>query len=92
MTNNEMIKVIEKMNEWETLMNEAKEQMTFYEDQIKAEMAERDVEEIDLGSSIVRWTSVLSSRFNTKEFKEKYAELYRQYTKEVPSRRFSISC
>ena len=92
MTNNEIIEVIEKINEWGTLMNEAKEQMTFYEDQIKAEMAERDVEEIDLGSSIVRWTSILSSRFNTKEFKEKYAELYKQYTKEVPSRRFSISC
>ena len=92
MTNNEMIKAIEKMNEWENLMNEAKEQMTFYQDQIKEEMTNRDVEEIDLGSSIVRWTSILSSRFDTKNFKEKYAELYKQYTKEVPSRRFSISC
>ena len=92
MTNTEMIKAIETLNEWTNLLNEAKEQVTFYEDQIKNEMTARDVEEIDLGSSIVRWTSILSSRFDTKNFKEKYSELYKQYTKEVPSRRFTISC
>ena len=92
MTNTEMIKTIETLQEWENLLNEAKEQVTFYEDQIKAEMTQRDVEEIDLGSSIVRWTSVLSSRFDTKNFKEKYSDLYKLYTKEVPSRRFTISC
>ena len=92
MTNTEMIKAIETLNEWTNLLNEAKEQVTFYEYQIKNEMTARDVEEIDLGSSIVRWTSILSSRFDTKNFKEKYSELYKQYTKEVPSRRFTISC
>ena len=92
MTNTEMIKTIETLQEWENLLNEAKEQVSFYEDQIKAEMTQRDVEEIDLGSSIVRWTSILSSRFDTKNFKEKYSELYKQYTKEVPSRSFTISC
>ena len=92
MTNTEMIKAIETLNEWTNLLNEAKEQVTFYEDQIKNEMTTRNVEEIDLGSSIVRWTSILSSRFDTKNFKEKYSELYKQYTKEVPSRRFTISC
>ena len=92
MTNTEMIKTIETLQEWENLLNEAKEQVSFYEDQIKEEMTTRNVEEIDLGSSIVRWTSILSSRFDTKNFKEKYSELYKQYTKEVPSRRFTISC
>ena len=92
MTNTEMIKAIETLNEWTNLLNEAKEQVSFYEDQIKEEMTTRNVEEIDLGSSIVRWTSILSSRFDTKNFKEKYSELYKQYTKEVPSRRFTISC
>ena len=92
MTNTEMIKTIETLQEWENLLNEAKEPVSFYEDQIKEEMTTRNVEEIDLGSSIVRWTSILSSRFDTKNFKEKYSELYKQYTKEVPSRRFTISC
>lgn len=72
MTNTEMIKTIETLNEWETLLEEAKQQVAFYEDQIKEEMTSRDVEEINLGSSIVRWTSILSSRFDTKNFKDKY--------------------
>lgn len=92
MTNLELERLVDKVNEWEELMNEAKKQVAFYEDQIKEEMARRDVEEVVLDSSIVRWVEILSSRFDTKLFKEKYSDLYRQYLKEVPSRRFTISC
>ena len=91
MTNTELERLVEKMNEWEELMNEAKKQAAFYEEQIKEEMARRDVEEIVLDSSIVRWVEILSQRFDTKRFKEKYSELYKEYTKQVPSRRFTVS-
>jgi hypothetical protein len=41
---------------------------------------------------IVRWTSVLTTRFDTKTFKEKFGEeVYKAFTKQVSSRRFSIS-
>ena len=91
MTNTELERLVEKMNEWEELMNEAKKQAAFYEEQIKEEMARRDVEEIVLDSSIVRWVEILSQRFDSKRFKEKYSELYKEYTKQVPSRRFTVS-
>ena len=55
-------------------------------------MDAREVEELEIGSHIVRFTSVVSSRFDTKSFKEKMgAELYKAFTKEVASRRFSIA-
>ena len=59
---------------------------------IKAEMEAADTEELSAGGYIVRWTSVLSTRFDTKSFKEKFGEdVYKAFTKQVSSRRFSIS-
>lgn len=60
-------------------------------DSIKAEMMERDTEEMTAGKYIVRWTSVLSNRFDTTAFKKAHGELYKEYTKQSASRRFSIS-
>ena len=49
-------------------------------------------EELIAGSYIVRWTSVLSNRFDTTNFKKMYGELYKAFTKQSASRRFTISC
>ena len=92
MTNKELEVLVERVNEWEELMNEAKKQVEFYESQIKEEMALRNVEKIVLDTSIISWIDILSNRFDTKAFKEKYSDLYKLYTKSVPSRRFTITC
>ena len=91
MTNNEMIKKIEALNEWEAILEEAKAEVEAIRDEIKADMTARDLEELDLGQYIVRWTSVLSNRFDTTAFKKVYGDLYKTYTKQVASRRFSIA-
>ena len=56
-----------------------------------AEMLERDTEELEAGAYIIRWTSVLSNRFDTTGFKKVYGDLYKAFTKQTASRRFSIS-
>lgn len=91
MTTNELIIKIEALNEWERLLEEAKNEADALRDSIKAEMAERDLEELEAGSYIIRWTSVLSNRFDTTSFKKTHLELYKEYTKQVSSRRFSIA-
>ena len=92
MSRNELIAKIEALNEWERLMEEAKTEADTIRDSIKSEMEERGVEELQAGSYIVRWTSVLTARFDTKSFKEKFGEdVYKAFTKQVTSRRFSIS-
>ena len=58
---------------------------------IKEEMDAREVETLDLGNAIVRFTSVLSNRFDTKAFKQDFADIYALFTKQVASRRFSIA-
>ena len=57
----------------------------------KAEMEAREVEEMIAGQYIVRYTSVLSNRFDSTAFKKVMPEIYKAYTKQVSSRRFTIS-
>ena len=61
-------------------------------DSIKAEMLERDTEELTAGQYIVRWTSVLTNRFDTTNFKKTHSDLYKSFTKQINSRRFTVSC
>lgn len=60
MSRNELIAKIEALNEWEAMMEEAKTEADAIRSSIKAEMEERGVEELQAGSYIIRWTSVLS--------------------------------
>ena len=92
MSKNELIAKIEALNEWESLMAEAKAEADALRDSIKEEMAERETEELVAGNYIVRWTSVLSNRFDTTAFKKQFGDLYKAFTKQSASRRFSISC
>ena len=92
MTKAELITKIEALNEWEELMEEAKVEVEAIRDSLKAEMMERETEELIVGSYIIRWTSILSNRFDTTGFKKMYGDLYKAFTKQSASRRFSISC
>ena len=58
--------------------------------EIKNEMNLRGIEEMSAGSYIVRFTSVLTSRFDTKKFKENFGEIYHLFVRQVPSKKFSI--
>ena len=90
MSKNELISKIEALNEWEALMEEAKAEAI--RDSIKQEMLERETEELTAGQYIIRWTPVLSNRFDSTAFKKHYADLYKAFTKQTASRRFTISC
>jgi predicted phage-related endonuclease len=54
-------------------------------------MVARNTEELTAGNFIVRWTSVLSNRFDSTAFKKVMPDVYKAYTKQVSSRRFTIS-
>ena len=91
MTRTEIINKIEALTEWEAIIEEAKAEAEALRDSIKAEMLQQNTEELEAGAYIVRWTSVLSQRFDTTNFKKVMPELYKEYTKQVSSRRFTIA-
>lgn len=86
-----MISKIEQLREWETLLEEAQSEVEALRDSIKAEMLEQGTEEMQVGAYIIRWTSVLSTRFDSTSFKKEHAELYKRFTKQIASKRFSIA-
>lgn len=88
---NIIISKVEELKEWQTILAEAEAMVESLKDFIKAEMQERGVEEMEAGASICRFTTVLSNRFDTTAFKKVMPEVYKAYTKQVTSRRFSIT-
>lgn len=91
MSINEMESKIAKLQEWEELEKEAKAEADALRNEIKAEMLNRETEELTAGKFIVRWTSVLTQRFDSTTFKKEHTEMYKLYTKQTASRRFSIA-
>ena len=87
----EITSKIEALKDLESLIEEAKAEAEALRDEIKTEMLNRETEELEAGQYIVRWTSVLTQRFDTTAFKKVMPDIYKAYTKQVSSRRFSIA-
>ena len=68
MSTKEIISKIEALTEWEAIIEEAKVEAEALRDSIKEEMLKQNTEELEAGAYIVRWTSVLSRRFDSTAF------------------------
>ena len=91
MTNNELTAKIAELKELEAMQDELKTMIESIKDELKAELTEQGVEELEVGANIVRYTTVLSQRFDSTALKKKLPEIYGAYTKQVTSKRFTIS-
>ena len=87
----ELLAKIELLNKYEAMIEEMKGEADTIRNSIKAEMEAREVEELIAGQYIVRWATVLSNRFDSTAFKKVMPEVYKAYTKQTTSRRFTIS-
>ena len=87
----EITSKIEALKDLEALIEEAKAEAEALRDEIKTEMLNRNTEEMEAGQYIVRWTPVLSQRFDSTAFKKVMPDIYKSFTKQVSSKRFSIA-
>ena len=87
----DIVSKIEQLRELEELAEEVKAEAEALRDEIKEEMMKQGKEEMEAGKYIIRWTSVLSQRFDSTAFKKALPEVYKAYIKQSASRRFSIS-
>ena len=92
MSQNEMMNLIETMNNYDDLAAKVKAKADAIRATIKEQMEHQAVEELICGPYIVRYSTVLSNRFDATTFKRLYADLYKDFTKQVSSRRFTVSC
>lgn len=91
MKNQEIRNTVAELQELYAQADILKAEITARETLIKDEMDSRELETLDLGNVIIRFTSILSNRFDTTNFKKLHADLYNTFIKQVASRRFSIA-
>lgn len=91
MSTNDLVMKVEKLKELEELLEEVKTEAESVRDEIKQEMLTQDTEELEAGQYIIRWISVLTNRFDTTAFKKVLPDVYKAYTKQITSRRFTIA-
>lgn len=91
MSTREMVRKIEELKNLEDLISRAKAQADNIKDEIKAEMIEKDTEEMFVENYIVRFTSVTTNKFDVSGFKKLYPSIWSEWIRTVNSRRFTIS-
>lgn len=71
-------------------MEELKSQMDTIKGALVAEMEEQNTQEMTVDIFTIHYTPVVSTKFNSKEFKKLYEDLYKQFTFESKYKRFEI--
>ena len=74
MSKNEIVSLIETMNNYDELASKAKAKADAIRDTLKEEMLRLDTEELNAGAYILRYTNIISNRFDTTTFKRLYAD------------------
>ncbi len=91
MSTMELTSRITELEELEELMAELKAEIEGIKDELKRHMDSMGLEELAVGTYIIRYTSVLTQRFDTTAFKKALPQVYTAYIKQTQSKRFSIS-
>ena len=91
MVDMELTKKVRELKELKLMADELAAQISSIEDEVKAEMIARNVEELILDVFKVKWTRYTSTKFDTTGFKAAYADIYDVFTRPVEARRFSVA-
>lgn len=91
MGNRALLNRINQIEEIEEQIKELESLVEGLKDEIKADMSEKGVDEVEVGDRIIRYKDVPSSRFDSTTFKKAYTELYNQFVKVTTSKRFTIN-
>ncbi len=82
---------IKKLQELENQEKAIKEQADKLREEIKRDMEAKGTDELQAGSFIVRWKTIMANRFDSKTFQAEHKKMYEQYVKQSTSRRFTIA-
>ena len=91
MNKQELEQQVKELKELKLMQEELQAEIATIEDSLKAEMIAQNTDELHAGIFKIRWTTVKSNRFDSTAFKKVYAELYKQFTRVIESKRFSIA-
>lgn len=91
MSTMDLLAKVRSLKELETLIAEAQAELDGIKDELKAELTNRNTEELDVDVFKIRYKTVKSNRFDTTAFKSTHKDLYDQYVRQTESRRFTVA-
>lgn len=91
MTDRQLNNRIQKINDLEIQIKEMEAQVDALRNEIKADLTEKQTDEHNTGSFVIRWKEVISSRLDSKALKAALPDVFKTYTKESKCRRFTIN-
>jgi predicted phage-related endonuclease len=91
MTATELTTTVRNLKDLMSMKEELEAEIATAQNAVKAEMTAREVDEMSVDVFKVRWTKVISNRFDTTGFKKAHGDIYDLFAKPVESRRFSIA-
>ena len=91
MVDMELTQKVRELKELKLMADELQAQITGLEDEVKAEMTARNVEELILDVFKIKWTRYTSTRFDSTALKAKHKDVYDLFCKTVEARRFIVA-
>ena len=91
MSTHEITSKVRTLKELRAEIEALQAEATAIEDEIKADMLNKGVDEMQVDVYKLRYKTITSSRFDSKAFKETHSELYSQYCKPTEYRRFTVA-
>lgn len=91
MSNNEMVNKVRELKELMVMAEDIAAEIAALQDEIKADMAVKGVDEITVDVFKIRWQTVTTKRFDKKSMIQMFGEdCYNGFCKPVTSRRFTV--
>lgn len=91
MSLNELSKKVQELREYKRMADELAGEITAIEDEIKAHMTAEGTDTLSGTDYKVTWKTVKSARFDSTAFKKAAPDMYKAFTKETESKRFTIA-
>lgn len=85
--------VLAELKQYSQMKKELEAEISKLQDECKQYMTDNELSELfnDDKSIVARYTEVISNRFDTTSFKKsEWGELYKEYSKQVTSMRFTL--
>ncbi len=91
MTNKMIDNRVKKLKSLNEQIKALEDQAAALRAELTAEIESRDAEEITTDNFLVRWTKVITNRFDSKALKAEMPTTYKMFVRPTESRRFSIA-
>ena len=91
MSKNDIISKVEELKSLEALVKEAEAEIDSIKDELKQYMNAEELSEMEVGTRMMRYITVVSDKFDTARFKKDHGDMYKDYTRQSTTKRFTVT-